>query len=219
MYVNEFRLVKKVWGLQLGRKKLLNQQTYKAFMNDFNRKLGAWNRIEPQREYYIYFCAKGGQIYMYVRDIKASLLGKGENAIDRFNLKSAEISEMPASSMFIITEGINSEFLTIRDELTGAPIQYSISVDERGSLVSEKSFVGSSTSTHLRFVEPYEPKDSWEDESTEVEKKQTENPPAPPEDVEIPPVIVPEPEPENPEPEPPVVPEYTRPKFKEVPIL
>lgn len=224
MYVNEFRLVKKVWGLQLGRKKLLNQQTYKAFMNDFNRKLGAWNKIEPQREYYIYFCAKGGQIYMYVRDIKASLLGKGENAIDRFNLKSAEISEMPASSMFIITEGINSEFLTIRDELTGAPIQYSISVDERGSLVSEKSFVGSSTSTHLRFVEPYEPKDSWEDQSTEVEKEQTENPPAPPPEVEIPPVVVPDPpepteqEPE-PEPEPPIVPEYTRPKFKEVPIL
>lgn len=212
MYVNEFRLVKKVWGLQLGRKKLLNQQTYKAFMNDFNRKLGAWNKISPEREYYIYFCTKGGQLYMYIRDIQASINSSKENSIDRYNLKSAEISEMPESTLFLITDGINSNYLTIRNT-DGYPIQYSLSVDERGSLVAEKSFTGSSTSTHLRFIEPVQKEDAWEGDSEIVEEEQTENPPEPPIEPEIPPVVV------DPDPEiPPVVPPYVRPGFKEVDI-
>lgn len=145
MFINEFRMVKRVWGLQLGRKTLIGKQTYKAFMTDSNRKLEKWNRISPSNHYYIYFASTKGQLYLYVKDLTAEMLGK--NAIDRYNLVyGTSGAELPHSGLFLITEGLNAGFAPTRDE-DGRPIKYSISVDEKGSLVSDIAYVGTSTTS------------------------------------------------------------------------
>ncbi len=55
MYINEFVLEKRLYGLELGRKTLIMKQKYKAYMTNYNRKLDKWNKIEDFRNYYIYF--------------------------------------------------------------------------------------------------------------------------------------------------------------------
>lgn len=146
LYINEFRLVKRIWGLELGRKRLIMKQTYKAFMNDFNRKLGKWQQISPERQYYIYFASTKGQLYMLVKDINAIGLSS-QNAIDRYNMSYTDIGvNMPGASLFALTDGVDNKFLPIEDEM-GRRIAYAITVDERGSLVAEQSFIGSSTTS------------------------------------------------------------------------
>lgn len=143
MYINEFRFVKRVWGLQLGRKTLIGQQTYKAYLTDFNRKLGNWMEISPLNQYYIYFASMKGQLFLYVKDLTADLLKK--TPIDRYNLMYAGMgADLPESGLFLITNGIDTQFVPITDQ-EGKRISYSLSVDERGSLVSELSYIGSST--------------------------------------------------------------------------
>lgn len=145
MYINEFRMVKRVWGLQLGRKRLIGKQTYKAFMNDFNRKLGKWNLIKPENQYYIYFASTKGQIYLYIKDLTAALLGV--NSVDRYNLMYGSSGmELPQSGIFLTTHGLDTGFVPIRDE-AGNHIKYAISVDERGSLVSDIAYIGTSTTS------------------------------------------------------------------------
>lgn len=146
MYVNEFRLVKRVWGLELGRKTLIGKQTYKSFFTDFNRKLGNWLPISPINQYYIYFASTKGQLFMYVKDLTAEDLNK--NSIDRFNLMYAGMGiDLPQSGMFLQTNGIDAQFVPITDK-EGNRISYTLTVDERGSLVSDVSYVGSSTTAH-----------------------------------------------------------------------
>lgn len=146
MYINEFRLVKKVWGLQLGRKVLIGKQTYKAFMNDFNRKLGDWSQINPGHHYYIYFASVKGQLFLYIRDLTAQMLGK--NFIDRYNLNYGigGGTSLPESGLFLTTNGIDTNYVPIRDD-NGNYIKYVISVDEKGSLVSDIAYIGTSTTT------------------------------------------------------------------------
>ena len=145
MYINEFRMVKRIWGLQLGRKALIGKQTYKAFMTDSNRKLEQWNKITPSNQYYIYFASTKGQLYLYVKDLTAEMLGK--NSIDRYNLVyGASGLELQDSGLFLVTSGLNAGFAPTKDE-DGRPIKYAISVDERGSLVSDIAYVGTSTTS------------------------------------------------------------------------
>lgn len=143
MYINEFRLIKRIWGLELGRKTLIGKQTYKSFFTDFNRKLGNWLPITPINQYYIYFASAKGQLFMYIKDLTAEQLNK--NSIDRFNLMYAGMGiDLPEAGLFLNTNGIDTQFVPITDQ-EGKKINYTLSVDERGSLVSEVSYIGSST--------------------------------------------------------------------------
>lgn len=143
MYINDFRIVKRVWGLQLGRKTLIAKQTYKAFLTDFNRKLGKWLPISPINQYYIYFASTKGQLFLHIKDLTAETIGK--SSVDRYNLLYAGMGmELPESGLFLQTDGISSRFVPITDD-EGRRISYAISVDERGSLVSDISYIGSST--------------------------------------------------------------------------
>lgn len=145
MYINEFRLVKRIWGLELGRKTLIGKQTYKSFFTDFNRKLGNWMPISPINQYYIYFASAKGQLFMYVKDLTAEFINK--SSIDRFNLMYAGMGiELPDAGLFIHTDGIDSKFVPITDQ-EGNRIAYTLAVDERGSLVSDVSYIGISNTT------------------------------------------------------------------------
>lgn len=154
LYINEFRFIKRVWGLQLGRKTLIGKQVYKAYMNDYSRKVGQWSLINPNNQYYIYFASTKGQLYLYIKDLTSIMMGK--RGIDRYNMFGGGDSSLPQSSLFLTTDGLDVDFVPIRDE-NGNPIKYAISVDEQGSLVSSIAHVGTSTvaqkSTYRSIVE------------------------------------------------------------------
>lgn len=145
-YVNEFRLVKKVHALQLGRKTEILSQTYKSYMTDFNRKLNGWQKIDSNNEYYIYFASIGGQIRMIVRDITASEMGIGR-IMDRFTSTYTNgVGNLPSSQIFLITDGIDANYVP-KEYGSDRPFSYAISIDERGALVANQSFIGTSSST------------------------------------------------------------------------
>ena len=149
MYLNEFRFVKKVYALELGRKTLVLKQTYKAYMNDFNRKLGFWNKITKEGKYYIFFTSDKGQIRLIVREI--GVLDSRTKELDRFTssyLEGTAISLSSNTGMYLITEGLNPDFLPIQN-LNGDKVKYVITVDERGVLVAEESFIAASTSRSI----------------------------------------------------------------------
>lgn len=151
MFLNEFRMVKRVYALELGRKTLIATQTYKSYMTDFNRKLEKWSKISPDRKYYMYFSCKQGQLRLIVRDIDATDI---VNSLDRFSMTYLEgmSNHLPDSNMFIITDGTNKDFLPVTNEF-GDKIAYSISADERGVIVSEEAFIGGSTSRSIDLRE------------------------------------------------------------------
>lgn len=143
-YTNEFRFVKKVYALELGRKVLLHTQTYKAFLIDFNQKLNKWAKISKTRKYYIYFASLGGQLRLIVRDLTA---GEGQNSLDRFTLTYSEgLMDQTGQNadMFLITTGLNKDFETIMDA-EGNEKRYVITSDERGALGAELGFISSPT--------------------------------------------------------------------------
>lgn len=142
MYVNEFRLVKRVYGLELGRKTLISKQTYKAFMTDFNRKLGLWREISEFSQYYIFFSSEKGQIRLAIRDINAT---ETENALDRFTMTYTDgISARLGinSDMFLPTTGLDKDFLAIKNE-TGRELPYMLSSSEDGILFADRGFISS----------------------------------------------------------------------------
>lgn len=145
MYVNEFRLVKKVYGLELGRKTLILTQTYKAYMTDYNRKLGDWDAINASNQYYIYFSCTQGQIRLIVRHINAQDYAR---KLDRFTssyLEGTLATANMGNEMYIVTEGMNPDFLPITD-INGEKLTYVITADERGVLVAEEAYIAAATS-------------------------------------------------------------------------
>lgn len=149
-YVNEFRFVKEVYAKELGRKVQIMKQTYKAYMTDFNKKLGKWHKIEKNRKYYIYFNTSQGQIKLVVRDLSANDL---ENGFDRFTLTYADGANMSVSSdMFAVTTGVNNEFLEPQKE-DGSPLPYVVTIGESGILTDDLGFISPSTSTSNDFRE------------------------------------------------------------------
>lgn len=143
-YVNEFRFVKEVYALELGRKVKILKQTYKAYMTDFNRKLGKWHKISRDRKYYIYFSASEGQIQLVVRDLSASDL---ENGFDRFTLTYTGGANIGVKSdMFLTTTGVNKDFLEPKKD-DGSPLPYTITSGETGILTNDLGYISASTST------------------------------------------------------------------------
>jgi len=143
-YTNEFRLVKKVYALELGRKVLLHTQTYKAYLIDFNQKLNKWAKISKTRKYYIYFASLGGQLRLIVRDLTA---GEEQNSLDRFTLTYSEglmDSTGQNADMFLITTGLNKDFVAVMDSDKNEK-RYVITADERGALGAELGFIASPT--------------------------------------------------------------------------
>ena len=118
-------------------------------MNDFNRKLGFWNKITKEGKYYIFFTSDKGQIRLIVREI--GTLDSRTKELDRFTSSYLEGTAMSLSSntgMYLITEGLNPDFLPIQN-LNGDKVKYVITVDERGVLVAEESFIAASTSRSI----------------------------------------------------------------------
>lgn len=148
IFLNEFRFVKKVYALELGRKTLILKQTYKAYMTDRNRKLGRWNPITENSKYYIYFTSDMGQIRLVVRELGAQ---EGSSELDRFTSTYLEgaIASLPSKTgMYLVTEGINPDFLPIGD-INGDKIAYVITADERGVLVAEEAFIAAASSRSI----------------------------------------------------------------------
>ena len=144
MYLNEFRFVKRVYALELGRKTLLTTQTYKAYMNDFNKKLNKWVKIQPTRKYYMYFSCIDGQIRLIVRDLSAD---DSQNSLDRFTLTYSEgfmNSVGISSDMFLTTTGLGSDFLP-KVDLSGKEVPYTITADERGVLGTDVGNISAAT--------------------------------------------------------------------------
>ena len=145
MYLNEFRLVKKVYGLELGRKTLILTQTYKAYFTDFNRKLGDWEKITEDGQYYIYFTCEHGQLRLIVRQLNAAETSRN---LDRFTstyLEGSVSSMSTGTNMYIVTEGLAPDFLPVAD-VNGDKIPYVITADERGVLVAEEAYIAAASS-------------------------------------------------------------------------
>lgn len=145
-WINEFRLVKLVYVLELGRKTNILKQTYRAFLTDYDGKLGDWEPITPDKHYYLYFATMDGQIRLIVRDLDA--VG---SALDRYTAaRLGESAILPESTMFIGAEGVDSNYQVIRDT-KGDRTHYTVSIDDRGALVANESFIGTaSTATPKR---------------------------------------------------------------------
>ena len=144
IYLNEFRFVKKVYGLELGRKTLIATQKYSAYFNNFNRKLGDWEKITENGQYYFYFTSSQGQLRLIVRHLNAEM---GKKTMDRFTstyIEGTKSSLVSNSDMYLITQGMNPEFLPITN-ITGRKMPYIVTVDERGVLVTEQAFIASAT--------------------------------------------------------------------------
>ena len=144
MYLNEFRFVKKVYGLELGRKTLIATQKYSAYFNNFNRKLGDWEKITENGQYYFYFTSSQGQLRLIVRQLNAEA---GKKTMDRFTstyIEGTKSSLVSNSDMYLVTEGMNPDFLPITN-ITGRKVPYIVTVDERGVLVTEQSHIASAT--------------------------------------------------------------------------
>lgn len=144
IYLNEFRFVKKVYGLELGRKTLIATQKYSAYFNNFNRKLGDWEKITENGQYYFYFTSSQGQLRLIVRHLNAEA---GKKTMDRFTstyIEGTKSSLSSNSDMYLVTEGMNPDFLPITN-ITGRKVPYIVTVDERGVLVTEQSHIASAT--------------------------------------------------------------------------
>lgn len=144
MYLNEFRFVKKVYALELGRKTLIATQKYSAYFNNFNRKLSDWEKITENGQYYFYFTSSQGQIRLIVRHLNAEI---GKKTMDRFTstyIEGTKSSLVSNSDMYLVTQGMNPEFLPITN-ITGRKVPYVVTVDERGVLVTEQGFIASAT--------------------------------------------------------------------------
>lgn len=144
IYLNEFRFVKKVYGLELGRKTLIATQKYSAYFNNFNRKLGDWEKITENGQYYFYFTSSQGQLRLIVRQLNAEA---GKKTMDRFTstyIEGTKSSLGSNSDMYLVTEGMNPDFLPITN-ITGRKVPYIVTVDERGVLVTEQSHIASAT--------------------------------------------------------------------------
>lgn len=144
IYLNEFRFVKKVYGLELGRKTLIATQKYSAYFNNFNRKLGDWEKITENGQYYFYFTSSQGQLRLIVRQLNAEA---GKKTMDRFTstyIEGTKSSLVSNSDMYLVTEGMNPDFLPITN-ITGRKVPYIVTVDERGVLVTEQSHIASAT--------------------------------------------------------------------------
>lgn len=143
-YVNEFRFIKKIYALELGRKTLLSTQRYKAYMTDFNRKMNKWAPISKDRKYYIYFASLGGQLRLVVRDLTAS---ENENSLDRFTMTYSEglmTAVGLSSDMFLVTTGLGPDFETEMDD-NGYEKPFIITADEHGALGAELGFLAAAT--------------------------------------------------------------------------
>ena len=144
-WINEFRLVKLMHVLELGRKTNILKQTYRAFLTDYDGKLGDWEPISPHKHYYLYFATIDGQIRLIVRDLDS----KGAS-LDRYTAERlGENMSLPESMMFIGAEGIDSNYQVIRDT-KGDRTHYTVSVDDRGALVANESFIGTASTATPR---------------------------------------------------------------------
>lgn len=151
MYINEFRLVKKIYALELGRKTLISEQKYKAFMTDFGRKLGDWAAITEYRQYYLHFSSEAGQIRLVVKDLSAT---DQENRLDRFTSTYSEgISLLGSNSeMFLLTTGVAPDFTAVRNE-SGRELPYVLSPSEEGVLFAENGYSSVSGVTSRELTE------------------------------------------------------------------
>lgn len=145
LYVNEFRFVKNVYGLELGRKTRISRQTYKAFLTDKNRKLGNWNPIAPHNEYYFYFEAKDGQLRLVVGDTSST---SDKNMLDRYSAtysygESSDVYDPDSTQTFLATTGLNSDFTVSREGTDSIEIPYTVTIADDGSLIADKGFISS----------------------------------------------------------------------------
>lgn len=151
MYINEFKLIKNVYALELGRKTKIMSQEYKSYLTDYNRKLGDWEPISKSGEYYIYFSSVDGQVRLIVRHVNAK---EGSRALDRFTSSYMEgtiaMSNL-GDGMYVVTEGIKPDFLPVRN-VTGEKIPYVITIDERGVLVAEEAYIAAATSRANDYI-------------------------------------------------------------------
>lgn len=161
MYINEFRMVKNIYALELGRKTKIYTQTYKAYMTNYNRKLDKWNKITKLNKYYMYFSTEAGQLRLIIRELYVDQIHV--NDLDRFTSSYSATASIARSQsqLFLITSGMKPDLKTEYigewddDRNNRRETPYAIGIDERGVLVADKGFisVASTSSRDIKISE------------------------------------------------------------------
>lgn len=127
-YINEFRLVKQVFGMEAGTKREIFKQTYRSFLTGPNQKLMNWSLIDPNRKYYFHINEKGGQIQLSVCD----LTNDGKEHFDRYSAMNTEAEIGLLSDQILNMRGMDGTTYMIQRYSDGRPRLYNLSVDALG---------------------------------------------------------------------------------------
>lgn len=127
-YINEFRVVKKVFNLTSGLKNEIFSQTYRAFLNGPDQKLHNWKLIAPERKYYLHLNEKNGYIQLNVADITEDFCEK----LDRYNAINNGSSIGLLNDQILTMRGLDGNSYMIQRKPDGTPLYYNLSVDSLG---------------------------------------------------------------------------------------
>lgn len=127
-YINEFRLVKQIIGLEAGVKKELIKQTYRSYLTGPNQKLMNWNLINPDRLYYFHINEKGGYVQLNVADIT----GDNKEKFDRYNTMNTDMELGLLSDQILNMRGLEGSTYMIQRYDDNRPKMFNLSVDSLG---------------------------------------------------------------------------------------
>lgn len=127
-YINEFRLVKKIYSIISGTKTEVSKQTYRAYLTGPNQKLMDWKLIAPDRKYYLQISEKNGQIQLNVADIT----DKGKEMLDRYNALNNGASIGLLSNQILTMRGLDGNSYMVERTQSGEAKYFNLSVDAIG---------------------------------------------------------------------------------------
>lgn len=148
-YINEFRLIKQVFGMEAGTKKEILKQTYRSFLTGPNQKLMNWALINPNRRYYFHINEKGGQIQLSVCDLTKD----GKEHFDRYNAMNTEAEIGLLSDQILNMRGMDGSTYMLKRYEDGRPKIYNLSVDALGIPNVDPAYLSSITIEYEPLLE------------------------------------------------------------------
>lgn len=128
-YINEFRLVKRVFSITSGTKNEITKQTYRAYLTAPNQKLMDWKLIGPDRKYYLQVVDKHGQIRLNVADVTEY----GKETLDRYNAMNSNSASLGILTEQLLTmRGLDGNSYMVERTQDGRAKYFNLSVDAMG---------------------------------------------------------------------------------------
>lgn len=127
-YINEFRLVKRIYSIISGTKTEISKQTYRAYLTGPNQKLMDWKIIAPDRKYYLQISERKGKIQLNVADIT----DKGKEMLDRYNAQNNGASMGLLSNQILTMRGLDGNSYMVERLSDGRQKYFNLSVDAIG---------------------------------------------------------------------------------------